>query len=78
MFKALGFVGIVFILTVMFVTPVRNYMNNLFLKDKARLKEEQVIGTVSGYSPRVEEIQKILKDAHFMVLALEWENLFHR
>ena len=65
MFKALGFVGIVFILTVMFVTPVRNYMNNLFLKDKARLREEQVIGTVSGYSPRVEEMQKLLKEAHF-------------
>lgn len=65
MFKALGFVGIAFILTVMFVTPVRNYMNNLFLKDKAQLKEEQVIGTVSGYSPRAEEIQKILKDAQF-------------
>jgi len=25
----------------------------------------QIIGTVSGYSPRVEEIQRILKDAHF-------------
>jgi len=65
MFKALGLVGIAFILTVMFVTPVRNYMNNLFLKDKAQLKEEQVIGTLSGYSPRVEEIQRILKDMHF-------------
>ena len=65
MFKALGFVGIAFILTVMFVTPVRNYMNNLFLKDKAQLREEQVIGTVSGYSPRVEEMQKLLKEAHF-------------
>lgn len=50
---------------VMFFTPARNYMNNLFLKDKAQLKEEQIIGTVSGYSPRVEEIQRILKDAHF-------------
>lgn len=65
MFKALGFVGIAFVLTIMFVTPVRNYMNNLFLKDKAQLKEEQIIGTISGYSPQVEGIQKILKDAHF-------------
>ncbi|MDD4980481.1 MAG: peptidoglycan-binding protein [Candidatus Omnitrophica bacterium] len=40
-------------------------MNNLFLRDKSQLKEEQIIGTVSGYSPRVEEIQRILKNAHF-------------
>lgn len=65
MFKALGFIGIVFVLTVMFFTPVRNHMNNLFLRDKTQLKEEQIIGTVSGYNPRVEEIQRILKDAHF-------------
>ncbi|OGX44060.1 MAG: hypothetical protein A3H41_01685 [Omnitrophica WOR_2 bacterium RIFCSPLOWO2_02_FULL_45_28] len=50
---------------IMFFTPARNYMNSLFLRDKAQLKEEQIIGTVSGYSPRVEEIQKTLKDAHF-------------
>jgi len=50
---------------IMFFAPARNYMNSLFLKDKAQLKEEQIIGTVSGYSPRVEEIQKILKDADF-------------
>ena len=53
------------LIIIMFFTPARNYMNNLFLRDKAQLKEEQIIGTVSGYSPRVEEIQKILKDAHF-------------
>jgi len=50
---------------IIFHTPVRNYMTTLFLRDKAQLKEEQIIGTASGYSPRVEEIQKILKDAHF-------------
>ena len=49
----------------MFFTPARNYMNNLFLKDKTQFREEQIIGTVSGYNPRVEEIQRILKDAHF-------------
>jgi peptidoglycan hydrolase-like protein with peptidoglycan-binding domain len=65
MFKIFSFFITVFVLMVMFVAPVRNYLNNLFLKDKAQLKEEQIIGTVSGYSPRVEEIQKILKDAHF-------------
>ncbi|MBL7131977.1 MAG: peptidoglycan-binding protein [Candidatus Omnitrophica bacterium] len=63
--KIFGFFIAVFVLTVMFVAPVRNYLNNLFLKDKVQLKEEQIIGTVSVYNPRVEEIQKILKDAHF-------------
>ena len=65
MFKVSGFFIIVFVLVVMFVAPVRNYMNNLFVRDKSELEEEQVIGTVSGYSPRVEEIQIILTDAHF-------------
>jgi len=65
MFKTIGFLLLVFLLLIMFNTPVRNFMNNLLQRDKAQLKEEQVIGTVSGYNPRVEEIQKILKDAHF-------------
>jgi len=26
---------------IMFFTPARNYMNSLFLRDKAQLKEEQ-------------------------------------
>jgi len=53
------------LIIIMFFTPARNYMNNLLLRDKAQLKEGQIIGTISGYSPRVEEIQKILKDAQF-------------
>ncbi|MBM3248040.1 MAG: peptidoglycan-binding protein [Candidatus Omnitrophica bacterium] len=65
MLKVCGFFITVFILAVMFVAPVRNYMNNLFLKDKAQLKEEQIIGMASEYNPRVEEMQRILKDAHF-------------
>lgn len=40
-------------------------MNNLLHKDKAELREEQIIGTVSGHNPRVEEMQQILKDAEF-------------
>ena len=50
---------------IMFNTPVRNFVNNLLHRDKTQLKEEQIVGTTSGYNPRVEEIQKILKDAHF-------------
>ncbi len=62
--KILVYILVGLVVIVMFYTPARNYMNNLFLKDKAQLKEEQIIGTVSGYNPRVEEIQRILKDAH--------------
>jgi peptidoglycan hydrolase-like protein with peptidoglycan-binding domain len=40
-------------------------MNSIFHKDKNELKEEQIIGTVSGYSPRVKEIQEILKEVGF-------------
>ncbi len=65
MFKAPGFFIAVFVLVIMFVAPVRNYMNNLFVRDKAQLEEEQIIGVVSGYSPRAEEIQIILTGAHF-------------
>jgi len=65
MFKILGFIFLAIFIIVMFHTPARNYMNNFFLRDKTQLKEEQIIGTVSGYSLRVEEIQRILKDAHF-------------
>ena len=50
---------------VMFFTPARDYVNNLFHQDKQKLGEEQIIGKVSGYNPRVEEIQKILKDSGF-------------
>jgi len=65
MMKALLYIVIVPVAIGMFYAPARNYMNNFFLKDKSQLKEEQVIGTVSGYSPRVEELQRILKDANF-------------
>jgi len=64
MFKAPGLFITVFVLIVMFVSPARNFMNNLF-RDKSQLEEEQVIGPVSGYSLRVEEIQIILTNAHF-------------
>ena len=65
MLKALGFILLIVILAIMFVSPVRNYMNSVFHKDKSELKEEQIIGTVSGYNPRVKEIQEILKEAGF-------------
>ena len=50
---------------VMFFAPARNYMNNLFHRDKQELREEEIIGRVSGHNPRVEEIQNALKEAGF-------------
>lgn len=50
---------------IIFITPVRNYLNSLFHKDKTQPKEEQIIGKVSEYNPRIEEIQQILKNARF-------------
>ena len=65
MLKTLGFIILAILVIVMFNTPARNFMNNLLHKDKAELREELIIGTVSGYNPRVEELQQILKDAGF-------------
>ena len=65
MLKTLGFIVLAILVIVMFNTPARNFMNNLLHKDKAELREEQIIGTVSGHNPRVEEIQQILKYAGF-------------
>lgn len=65
MLKTIWFILLVFILTVMFITPVRNFLNSLFHRDKSELREEQIIGKVAGYNPRVEEIQQILKDVGF-------------
>jgi len=63
MLKILGFILLAVLIIIMFNTPARNFMNNLLHKDKTELREEQIIGTVSGHNPRVEEIQQILKDA---------------
>ena len=65
MLRFLGFILLAALIIVMFNTPARNFMNNLLHKDKAELREEQIIGTVSGHNPRVKEIQQILKDAEF-------------
>lgn len=65
MIKAIGTVLLVIVLSVIFIEPVRDYMNNLVHKNKGGLEEERVIGTVSGYNPRVKEVQTILKHAGF-------------
>lgn len=65
MLKFFAYLLIGLFIFVIFFTPARNYMNNFFLKGKAQLKEEQIIGRSPGYSPVLEEIQRILKEAHF-------------
>lgn len=63
--KVIGVACLVILLLIIFVSPVRNFMNSLFRKDKDELKEESIIGTVSSYNPRVKEIQEALKEAGF-------------
>ncbi len=58
------FLGVLIII-VMFFAPARNYMNSLFYRDKQELREEDIIGRVSGHNSRVEEIQNALKEAGF-------------
>jgi peptidoglycan hydrolase-like protein with peptidoglycan-binding domain len=65
MIKTIGIILLVVILSVIFIEPVRNYLNHLIYKEKGELTETQVIGTVSGYNARVKEAQEILKDAGF-------------
>ncbi len=65
MIKTIGIILIVIILGRIVIGPVRNHLDSFLRKDKSELREEQVIGSVSGYSPRVEEVQRILKDADF-------------
>jgi peptidoglycan hydrolase-like protein with peptidoglycan-binding domain len=52
-------------LLLFYVGPCKNTKNKIFQGDPAKLKEEQIIGRVQGHNPRVWEIQKILKDAHY-------------
>lgn len=65
MVKVFVYILIGIFVFVVFFTPARNYMNNLFHRDKQEESEEQLIGKVSVYNLRVEEIQKILKEAGF-------------
>jgi peptidoglycan hydrolase-like protein with peptidoglycan-binding domain len=65
MLKCLGAILLFFLFAVIFIDPLRNYMNNLFIKDRDIFSEDQVIGTVSTYNPRVEEAQEILNGVGF-------------
>jgi len=59
----LGTLALFFFLSVIFIQPLRDYMNSLF--HRADFMEERIIGTVSTYNPRVREIQVMLTDAKY-------------
>ena len=65
MLKSALIMSVVIIILVMFIEPVRSYINNLLLKHQdnlqVELKEKEIIGYTSGHNPKVEEIQDILK-----------------
>src|SRR3990167_4865350 len=65
MVKTLAYILVGLLVIIMFFTPARNYMNSLLDRDKQKEREEQAIGKVSGYIPRVKETKKILKEAGF-------------
>lgn len=65
MIKRIGYILLAFFLIIIFIAPVRNYVNNLFQQNKVKSQEEQLIGKVSGYNPYVKELQDILKKAGF-------------
>jgi len=65
MLKTLGIILLLFVLSIILIDPVRDYMNRLFHREEGELREEKIIGTIAGFNPHVEEIQEILKDAGF-------------
>jgi peptidoglycan hydrolase-like protein with peptidoglycan-binding domain len=62
MVKKIGIAALIALTVIIFVTPVRKHVANLFHKNKSKMTETQVIGSVAGYNGRVKEIQKILED----------------
>lgn len=64
MIKVIGIVFAVIVLGRLVIGLAHNFINNLVQGGKAE-SEERLIGLVSKHNPRVEEIQRILKDAHF-------------
>jgi len=69
MLKSMLVIFLIFLLLIIFIKPVRDYMNSLLFNRQdslqAELKEKEIIGHTSGYNSRVEEVQNILKYAGF-------------
>ncbi|MFH1458061.1 MAG: peptidoglycan-binding protein [Candidatus Omnitrophota bacterium] len=71
MIKALGIIMLVLLILVLFVAFAKERASSLFDRNKAGVKEEQIIGRFSGFNPRVKEIQHVLKESGFYAGALD-------
>lgn len=65
--KKIGMILLIILIIILFFMVARKYVANIFLRDKGELTEARIIGTVTGYNPRVKEIQNILEDLGFEV-----------
>lgn len=59
--KRIGIIILIVIALVVILVPVRKYIVNLLGKNKT-MTETQIIGSISGFNPRVKQIQKTLED----------------
>jgi peptidoglycan hydrolase-like protein with peptidoglycan-binding domain len=64
MLKIIGIILAVIILVRIVFGPAHNFINDLIQDNKAG-SEEQIIGLLSRHNSKVEELQRILKDADF-------------
>lgn len=69
--KKIGVIVLIILVLAVFLTPMKKYIVNLFGKNNKALTEDQIIGTVSGFNPRVKLIQKILEDLDFEVVSVD-------
>lgn len=65
--RKIGMILLIILVIILFFMIARKYVANIFLGDKGELTEVRIIGTVTGYNPRVKEVQKILEDLGFEV-----------
>jgi len=63
--KKIGIIVLIVITLAIIITPVRKNIVSLFNKNNKTMTEAQVIGSISGFNPRVKQIQKILEDIGF-------------
>ena len=63
--KKIGIIVLIVITLAIIITPVRKNIVSLFNKNNKTMTETQIIGSVSGFNPRVKQMQKILEDSGF-------------
>ena len=65
--KKVGIIVLIVLVLAVILVPVRKHITNLFAKNKKTLTETRIIGSVSGFNPRIKQIQNILEDSGFEV-----------